>query len=428
MSRFTGYINEKVSKQEIDEMLASKDINIGAEFEFKVNNRAMKPIEDEYRDLYIASEEYEDEHSAWENIDYDWRQEEAEERKKAQETDDPEEYMDRWYDENEQPVEPEPPIDYVSRYDRDRDYVTYEDVEKYVRYYMSTHSKLKKYENDNNWEFKEDTSLEDYGIEIATTPMELGDFLEACDSMFAMINDIGYTDKECGFHIGISLKKGMDEVDPVKVALFVDEGYIWKMFSSRKASIYAKSMQQEIKRVMYNNKWGSKLQDNIVQIDRVKRMLKTTDIKLSNFTGEHYHGVNVTHLEDDNKYIEFRYVGGADYQNKLPEIKKIIAHYIYALKLSRDPEFKKKEYILKCARILAKIETWVTMKSLEVLEANVEFEKAKIETTDTTQTDYIVKNQFKLIKADEVAIKNLKRRLQYLPKLNDEELAFMRSL
>lgn len=179
---------------------------------------------------------------------------------------------------------------------------------------------------------------------------------------------------------------------------------------------------------MYNNKWGSKLQDNIVQIDRVKRMLKTTDIKLSNFTGEHYHGVNVTHLEDDNKYIEFRYVGGADYQNKLPEIKKIIAHYIYALKLSRDPEFKKKEYILKCARILAKIETWVTMKSLEVLEANVEFEKAKIETTDTTQTDYIVKNQFKLIKADEVAIKNLKRRLQYLPKLNDEELAFMRSL
>ena len=153
-------------------------------------------------------------------------------------------------------------------------------------------------------------------------------------------------------------------------------------------------------------------------------MLKTTDINL-NFMGDHYHGVNVSHLEDDNKYIEYRYIGSKDYQNRLPDITKIIAHYIYALKIARDPEFKKKEYILKCSRMLAKFETWVVTQELQRVEQKLEDTRANFRrSVIDINLDYQMVQEKNL----ETAIKNLKRRLQYLPKLNSEELEFMRKL
>jgi hypothetical protein len=420
MARFTEYINEKVSKKEMDEMLRSKDILIGAEFEFKVQKSRMDNIEDEYRIRRQDSEEYEDEHAEWATKHAEYGDEEEEAIELAKVSEDETEYMRRWYDEHEEPIEPEQPDWYIGRWAVYE--VTYEDVERVVKDHMFSKSNLKQYAYD--WEFEEDTSLSDYGIEIKSPPMELDDFLVACKNMFKMINDIGYTDSDCGFHIGISLKQGMDEVDPVKVAMFVDEGYIWKMFSTRKANMYAQSMQSVLRKQMYNVGWNNRIENSVAQIIKVKNMLKTTDIKL-NFHGDHYHGVNVSHLEDDNKYIEYRYIGSKDYQNRLPDITKIIAHYIYALKIARDPEFKKKEYILKCGRMLAKFETWVVTQELQRVEQELEDARANRHGSTTGINIEYQKAQEKNLMT---AIKNLTRRLQYLPKLNNEELDFMRHL
>lgn len=420
MARFTEYINEKVSKKEMDEMLRSKDILIGAEFEFKVQKSVMQPIETD-KDLAKAdSVEYEELHDEWAIQIDNWRTEERQAYEDAKQTDNEEEYVDRWYQENPEPIEPEQPDWYIDRWASYE--VTYEDVERVVKDHMFSKSNLKQYAYD--WEFEEDTSLSDYGIEIKSPPMELDDFLVACKNMFKMINDIGYTDSDCGFHIGISLKQGMDEVDPVKVAMFVDEGYIWKMFSTRKANMYAQSMQSVLRKQMYNVGWNNRIENSVAQIIKVKNMLKTTDINL-NFSGDHYHGVNVSHLEDDNKYIEYRYIGSKDYQNRLPDITKIIAHYIYALKIARDPDFKKKEYILKCSRMLAKFETWVVTQELQVVEQKLEDARANRHGSTTgINIEYQKAEEKNLM----TAIKNLKRRLQYLPKLDDAELDFMRHL
>lgn len=420
MARFTEFINEKVSKKEMDEMLRSKDILIGAEFEFKVQKSVMSQVETD-KDLAKAdSVEYEELHDEWAIQIDNWRTEERQAYEDAKQTDNEEEYVDRWYQENPEPIEPEQPDWYIDRWASYE--VTYEDVERVVKDYMFNKSKLKSYLD--KWEFEEDTSLSDYGIEIKSPPMELDDFLVACKNMFDMINEIGYTDTDCGFHIGVSLKQGMDEVDPVKVAMFVDEGYIWKMFSARKANMYAQSMQSVIRKQMYNVGWNNRIEQSVAQIIKVKNMLKTTDIKL-NFHGDHYHGVNVSHLEDDNKYIEYRYIGSKDYQNRLPDIKKIIAHYIYALKIARDPEFKKKEYILKCGRMLAKFETWVVTQELQRVEQELEDARANRHGSVTGINIEYQKAQEKNLMT---AIKNLKRRLQYLPKLDDAELDFMRHL
>jgi len=423
MARFTEFINEKVSKKEMDEMLRSKDILIGAEFEFKVDYKNLESIANEYLELKAASDEYEEEHDKWAREMADYYDAKSDAEMEARNQKNPNEYLERWYEENEEPVEPVPPEEYVPRHMRYHDYeLSYDDVEKYVRYYMSTHPKLREYER--TFEYEEDTSLSDYGIEVKSPPMELDDFLVACKNMFEMINDIGYTDVDCGFHIGVSLKQGMDDVDPVKVAMFVDEGYIWKMFSARKANMYAKSMQEVIRKQMYNVGWNNRIEQSVAQIIKVKNMLKTTDINL-NFMGDHYHGVNVSHLEDDNKYIEYRYIGSKDYQNRLPDITKIIAHYIYALKIARDPEFKKKEYILKCSRMLAKFETWVVTQELQRVEQKLEDTRANFRrSVIDINLDYQMVQEKNL----ETAIKNLKRRLQYLPKLNSEELEFMRKL
>lgn len=423
MARFSSFINEKVSKKEIDKVLTSTDVIIGAEFELKLNDSIFSDLINEYEDKIFASEEFDEEFKKWKDDVVKWKEEkndimsnaEIEAYEKFGEKDDYnvekyDEYVDneteKWEMDNPYPQEPDEPYNYVSRWNRDiHNFINDLEFEKVEQVVMDQLHNVPKIKNIEKWEIHEDSSLSGLAAEIVSPPMALRDFLDICPNIFKLIDDIGYTDNECGLHIGMSLPGKMDDVDLVKLILFTDENYLWKKFSGREVNTYVEHMQKTIRKEMMRAKGYSRDQgERVSRISQLRKMIRENDIDVS-YLKDHYQGINAQHLEERNSYIEFRYMGGKEYHLKWNDVKNIIAHYAYNMKLSCDPNFKKKEYIAKCTRILNKLETWAVM--IEIDNA----EKKSEENMDSNE-----KQKY---------IKNLKKRLQFLPKLTNKEKDFM---
>lgn len=429
MPRLHNFLTEKVNKREIEEALKSTDVRIGAEFEFKIHEDRfmyeLSTMEDAISDSENYDEQldtYKEERDEWESARLD-----AEvESNNLESEEDSEAFMNDWDDNNPEPERPEEPFYYIERWQRNTE-IPYDTVEQEVKRDMKKNG-LGKYLN-MGWVLEEDSSLDQgYGIELKSPPMEVDDFLVACEKVLNFIEKVGYTDNQCGLHIGVSLKSGMSEVDAVKLAMFTDEEYIWKNFEGRKTNIYTQSMREKIRKdlLKVHPVKQSSQSDRIEKIEEVKSMIKTKNIKVGYGT-DHYHGINTQHMDEDDPYIEFRYMGGSGYSEKWSVIRTVIAQYIYNLKLSRDPEFKKEEYIAKCNRILLKLETWAVLRELEIAR---EQEKKGVE----GMNDALEQMGFEAGKEEEMEMKlkmytrQLKRRLDYLPKLSTTELSYLKSI
>lgn len=416
MSRLTSFINEKVSKKEINEVLTATDVVAGAEFEIKLNEDLFHHLMDEYDERVRYSEEYDRNYEEWEDELAIWKEEKNNKRLDFDDMaskkfliidDDYIEYADNlmkaWEEDNPEPFEPEMPNDYVSKWNRRdaREYVKdaldFDVIEDIVVNQLKRVPGINSI-NVNEWEIHEDSSLEGLAAEIVSPPMSLQDFLKFCPKIFDLINDIGFTDDECGLHIGMSLPGRMNKVDITKLILFTDENYIWKKFSGREVNNYVIHMQETIREEMWKNRISLGTQSaRVDKISKLKKMIKESDMDLDYVTS-HYQGINAEHLTSSNPYIEFRYMGGSNYHNKWNDVKNVIAQYAFNLKLSCDPNFKKKEYIAKCTRILNKLEAWAVMNEIELVKNNPE--------------KYDNSKQY---------LRNLERKLQFLPKLTDKE-------
>lgn len=413
MARFTSFINEKVNKQEIDTVLTSTDILVGAEFEFKIGEHMFDHLKEKYNDLVDEYNKYNKDLKVWIDVKGAWRKaynnilekfkEQSSNRKEYNKL------VDDWLKENPEPIRPEhPENDLVRSY---KDYIDFDELSSILVDHMRSDSVLNQYIR-GEWDIHEDSSLNGYGIELVSPPMTIKEFLVACPKIFEMIDNIGYTDNECGLHIGVSLTGSMD-IDPVKLALFTDENYIWKKFDGRELNTYVEHMQDKIKKELVGNTLGLKKTTD-VKIEKLKKMIRESDIDIK-YLSSHYHGVNIEHLDDDEPYIEFRYMGGNDYHRKWTDVRNVIAHYIYNLKLSSDPNFKKNEYLLKCTRILNKLETWAILTELEKEEEDIRYSAFDPDINAVSKR-----------KKQEIHIKNLKKRLQFLPKLTKDEMTFMK--
>lgn len=418
---------EKVSKKEIDEILNSRDVVVGAEFEFKLDA-------DIVREFSSNSTDYENAMDNWYRYVEEWGEYKEELEKYTEQKEEHDDWTDRKadaeaegkeFDEEEPiimvqwPMIPDPPeygtINYSTGEPREepneydfqlKESELYERVEEYVKDYVKSNKKLNFV---LDWDFKEDTSLTagDGGIEIASKPEPIQDYMKHMELVFDMIDDIGYTDIDCGFHVGVSLTHGMKEVDQIKLCLFTEEEYIWKIFNGRELSTYAVSMKPIIRNLAIKQDrrpWYATEKD---ALDTIEKLVDVSKAKAHAFQPDHYHGVNIEHLSSNslNSYVEFRYIGGKDYHRKYQEIKTIIARYAYALKVACQPEFKKKEYVLKVDRILRKIEAFVIRQEIDELE-----------NTEQNEPEAVTAKK----------IKNLVYRLQFLPKLTEDEETQMR--
>lgn len=189
---------------------------------------------------------------------------------------------------------------------------------------------------NNDWEVKEDGSLGSNGVEISTGIYQLDELINIIEKVFKWIDKNGDTDSSCGFHVHLSID-GKAEVDALKLLLFTEEGKIYNEFEERIGNTYALAIDKG-----HFSKLDPFTKENLMKLAKKEKL----DKKLSL---DKYMGVHLIDL--GNNHVEFRYMGGTNYHRKFKEVREIITNYGYWLSIAADPNFKRKEYLQKAARL-----------------------------------------------------------------------------
>lgn len=129
------------------------------------------------------------------------------------------------------------------------------------------------------------------------------------------IQKYGYTTDKSSIHINLSFSdKDIKNLNIIKQIINTNEDEIYKIFPSRKNNIYAKSIKRIIpfRDYDYSN----------ISVSNVVNTVRLPDDK--------YYGINFTHIvsPNDTKRIEFRYLGGEDYEYKVGDIIEIMDKFI----------------------------------------------------------------------------------------------------
>jgi len=355
---------EKITRSEIDAILKNQNLQIGAEFEFVIPKFVEKYKEKV--DAYELARGYEHQLSEYEREHEEWEE--------SLEDDIP----------LEPPIPPEWAVElgYVPGDDIPDVSDIFPELTTEVKYTFKkminefipldklpfnnyTITSDEKARNSKKWIIKPDGSLGIAGVEIVTPVLSITEFIKVCPKMFEFIDKYGIIDNDCGFHISMSIKnvKNLGEqLDIVKLSLFTDEGYIYKYFDMRKYNEYARSAHSTVRTNMGSSDF--------------KEYVKTKKMEID-YSDSHNMAINIEHLYTNNEYIEFRYLGGKDYHRKWNRIKSVIAQYGHNLILACDPEYKKKEYLLKLHNVLLKADLFSDMINITQLDKNSEeYQKA----------------------------------------------------
>jgi hypothetical protein len=180
------------------------------------------------------------------------------------------------------------------------------------------HSKLPV--DSKNFKLEPDYSGGSKMLELVTGPMEYVEAMPVMIKVLKWIDENGWTTDKCAFQFSVSFDKMRKDVkDPIqnldvlKFVLGIDENYIYSRFPNRSKNFYAKSVKSVLPRNRY----------------LVLENIKTIDSKMYKTPSDKYYGANFTKIPDG--YIEFRYLGGRNYQEKIHQIREVIDYIILYL-------------------------------------------------------------------------------------------------
>ena len=248
----------------------------------------------------------------------------------------------------------------------------------------------------SDWEVEEDGSLGGGGVEIITPVKQVGELVDIIKDVFDWIDSNGSTDSSTGFHVHMSMDT-KQEIDPLKLLLFMEEGLVYKFFKERKYNAYATGIMKG-----HFSKLEPFTHDNIIDI--VKKGKLEKDMNTDKYLGMHL-------IDLENNHVEFRYMGGADYHKKFKEVRKVIANYAYWLSIACDPTFKKKEYILKVNKLTNRFNYFYLSTVIERFEFKKDIQFKITDTRDVSAKDIKIWEK----KADKI-INPFKQKLKGLPK------------
>lgn len=136
------------------------------------------------------------------------------------------------------------------------------------------------------------------------------------------ISQNGWTNDRCGLHLNLSFppkdvksKYKISEINTLKFCLGFNEEFLLSRFPDRRNNVYAKS----IKEILHANPFVRNFQN---EFDARNYITPTSK----------YYGVNFSKMQKG--YLEFRYLGGKEYEKKGEQILEIIEHcllYMYSL-------------------------------------------------------------------------------------------------
>jgi hypothetical protein len=128
------------------------------------------------------------------------------------------------------------------------------------------------------------------------------------------IGENGFTNKECGLHINISINESssnrqISQMNIIKFILEFNEDKVWKDFPERKNSPYSKS----IKFIMPADKLNYNTSKTVLQSDFI-------------YPNKQFYGVNFNKIHEN--YLRFNYIGGVGYEKKVNRILETQDYFI----------------------------------------------------------------------------------------------------
>jgi hypothetical protein len=153
-------------------------------------------------------------------------------------------------------------------------------------------------------------------IEIITGPLPYFEAKYYLVKLLKFIQEYGYTNEKASVHFNISFEdKNLKDLNILKLILNIDEDEIYRNYPNRKNNVYAKSVKKIIpyKEYDFNN----------IPIDVVKNNLRLPSDK--------YYGINFLHIDAEdrkNQRLEFRYVGGKDYEKNVGQLIYFLDKFI----------------------------------------------------------------------------------------------------
>lgn len=156
-------------------------------------------------------------------------------------------------------------------------------------------------------------------IELVTGPLPFVEAKIIMAKTLKWIQENGSTNDRCSIHVNLAFdgKKlgpvtNMSKLDIGKFVLNFDEDKVYEAFPNRKDSVYAKSIKFIVPLSgMTQNSPGKNVWHNYM------------------FVNEKYYGINFTKIPKG--YIEFRYLGGKDYEKKYNTILSMTEHFLLSL-------------------------------------------------------------------------------------------------
>jgi hypothetical protein len=166
-------------------------------------------------------------------------------------------------------------------------------------------------------------------VELITGPMPYYDAKFYMIKILKFIQENGYTTDKASIHYNISFNdvsdKNLNDLNVLKLILNTDEDEIYRVFPSRQNNVYAKTVRKIIpyKEYDFNN----------IPIDIVKNNLRLPNDK--------YYGINFLHINKDKEgqRLEFRYVGGKDYEKNIGQIIYFLDRFVINVYNSIDTVF-----------------------------------------------------------------------------------------
>lgn len=216
-------------------------------------------------------------------------------------------------------------------------------------------------------------------LELITGPLDYNEARIIFTKMLKWIQKNGYTTDKASIHLNVSFKSDktssnfLTGMNILKFCIDFDEEFIYSRFPKRENSIYAKSIKD-----IYpiNNSYDynrSEVLPTLFHIPNTK-----------------YFGVNFTKLKKN--YLEFRYVGGENYQDKTTEILDIMDQFIIQLYDNASDNKIPNSYTTKLKKILKKYDPIVdgcaNLESFKRIFPKIDL------TVDLQNNDKIVKTKF----------------------------------
>lgn len=193
---------------------------------------------------------------------------------------------------------------------------------------------FKKYHSDftpdsQNFKIEPDLSGGANMVELVTGPMSYFEAKFYLIKILKFIQQNGYTTEKASIHFNLSFlpeaDKNLNDLNMLKLILNVDEDEIYRVYPSRKNNVYAKTVKKVIpyKEYDFNN----------IAIDVVKNNIRLPDDK--------YYGINFLHINNpkETQRLEFRYIGGKDYEKNIGQIVYFLDRFIIDVYNSIDAQF-----------------------------------------------------------------------------------------